>query len=112
MDKYTAVCYRFYDKSGRRLALFCDFKDATTAQIYTLPCSKDELFKKSFAKEAYKKFLETGVLEKSATLTEVEVKPEEGTLKTLFRYAYNNLYYPVNYAKVTVKTKYKKLNHG
>lgn len=110
MNKETAVCYRFYDKKGRRLALFCDFKDEVTAKLVIIPCSKADQFNKKEALAMYEDII-AGNEVPSAEIVELTILPEERTLKTLFRYAFNNLYelkerYKMVKTKILRKIKY------
>ena len=47
---YKAFCY--YDKKGRRLSIFGE-KGGLNVLITVIPCSKNDIFKKSIAKELY-----------------------------------------------------------
>ena len=91
MDKNLAVCYRFYNEKGQRLALFCNYADEETVELVIIPCSKQDQFSKKEAFDMYKQ-LKDGDLVPSAIVLKIPIIPEERTLKTLFRYAFNNLY--------------------
>lgn len=103
----TAICYKFYNEKGQRLAIFSRFINETQAEIFILPCSKNELFYKQYAKNVYALYLTGKDLVadlniKSHSVILVDIVPEDGTLKTLFRYAYNNLYF--KFVKQVCKT--------
>jgi hypothetical protein len=91
MDPQTAVCYQFYNKKGQRLSTFCRYINATTAEVYMMPCSKDDQFVKAEGRSYYEKYL-AGEPHLSQKVELVDILPEEGTLTTLMRYASKNLY--------------------
>lgn len=86
--------YNFYDKQGRRLAVFCRFLDYKTAEIFTLTCSKDDQFSKEFARKTY--YLYTTYdkipIDVHPKIVTIDIEPEERELKTLLRYCKDNYF--------------------
>lgn len=111
MDKNLAVCYRFYNQKSQRLALFCNYADEETVELVIIPCSKQDQFSKKEAFAMYKQ-LKDGDLVPSAIVLEIPIVPEERTLKTLFRYAFNNLYEFRQIPKISNITQLIKVKHA
>lgn len=92
MDNKTAVSYKFYDKTGSRLAAFCRQVDESTHEIFILRCNKKDQFSKKLAKQVYKLYTDTGgelvINEQKYHPTIIHVKKEglDGTLKTLLKF--------------------------
>lgn len=110
-------CYKFYNKKGQRLSTFCRFVTENQAEIFLLPCSKNEQFSKQFARNLYALYLNGKNLVKdldikSYSVILIDIVPEEGTLKTLLRYAYNNLYYKASVRRYSYIDVIKPINHG
>ena len=99
------VCFNYYDERGRRLALYCRYTDATTAEIFKLACSPTDQFSKAIAHDVYKTYC-NDVTEFKGTVTladgsvfhpEIIVikdanKPEQLSLQFLLNYADKNFY--------------------
>lgn len=105
--------YNYYDMRGRRLAVFCRFVSATEAEIYTLTCSLEDQFVKSYARKIYENYLTTGKStlpdnpdkEAKPTIELVTVEPEKGEIQTLVKYC------DANYGKrVTLRDLYRIMN--
>lgn len=94
---------KFYDRKGRRLAVFCRFLDYNEAEIVIFTCSKADRFNKKFATEQYNKYLNAETLETKPEVVKLQIKAEERELKTMLNYCVDNLYYP--YLRFSVKSK-------
>lgn len=75
--------YKFYDKRGRRLAIFGDQTGRTTMNITIIPCSKQEVnFSKKVANQLYNDIQEGKKVVHGFTTIEVdEQKPGQSFLK-------------------------------
>lgn len=87
--------YAYYDNKGRRLAVFCRYLDALTAEIFTITCSKDEPFKKAFARAEYDKYLKGEQLTTKPTIKLVSIEKEQREISTLLAYCRSNYYVKV-----------------
>lgn len=94
--------YKYYDKKGRRLAVFCRFIDADTAELITFVCSKEDQFKKAFAIEQYNKYVDGLPLSSKPIVEKVEIQPEESEIKLLIRYC-REKYYTFGYEPIKVE---------
>lgn len=117
MDSNIAATFRYYDRRGQRLGVFCRFINETEAEIYTLACSHDDQFNKNFARQVYIDYLKTGrsfyvldglpdsnhaiEVEAHPTITTVTVVPEEREVQTLIRYCKDNYFYEIHYTIYT-----------
>ncbi len=89
-----ATTYKYYDKKGRRLAVFCRYVSPTEAEIVTFTCSKEDKFVKKFAQKEYQAFINENYRElttKPVTVS-VQIKSEQRELQTLINYC-NEHYY-------------------
>lgn len=89
--------YRFYDRKGRRLAVFCRYLTATEGEITTFVCSKDDQFSKAFARRSYDVYVNDLPLEEGEEVakphnTIINIPPEWGEIKSLINYCNANYY--------------------
>lgn len=108
MKQQIYASYNWYDKKGRRLAVFCRYIDANTAEIFTLACSKVDQFSKKYSKQEYTDYLQFGATKNSKpTVYIVNISPVEiREIKFLQNYCKNNFYVKCLY--FLPKTKYIK----
>lgn len=95
--------FQYYDKKGRRLAVFCRYISPTEAEIFTLTCSIQDQFNRKYARQVYESYLVGGDknFDFHKPLIElVLIQPEDGEVQTLLAYCRKN-YYTLATAEIT-----------
>jgi hypothetical protein len=88
--------YQYYDEQGRRLAVFCRFLSPTEAEIFTLTCSKEDVFVKAYARAVYERYLKGEDMGRNKPRIDlVTIYPEQGELQTLLRFCKKNYFFYV-----------------
>jgi hypothetical protein len=107
MEQYYCT-FKYYDKKGRRLAVFCRFISPTEAELFTLTCSEEDQFQRKYARQVYEAYLkgEDPKFEFHKPLIEIiEIQPEQREVQTLIEYCESNYhFYATIPAEVTILT--------
>lgn len=94
--------YKYYDKKGRRLAVYLQRYDDNNATIVVITCSKEDKFSKQFADKQFEIFMSNrkaaDVNPQSFIIEDVKVG---GEVKALNNFCYNNFYKAVERGIIT-----------
>lgn len=83
--------FKYFDKKGRRLSVFCRYVSPLEAEMFTLTCSHSDPFKKKTAREYYESYI-NGNKKGNPTIELVTIQPEEREIKCLLRYCRDKFY--------------------
>lgn len=111
MEQYYCT-FKYYDKSKRRLAVFCRYISSTEAELFTLTCSHEDEFNSTYARHVYEGYLrgEDPTWNFHKPLIElIEIEPERREIWTLLNYCRNKYY---EYVEIIIEAMAKVLVKG
>ena len=104
--------YKFYDKQGRRLSVFCRALNNQQAEIVSFACSKHDRFKKKFAVDEYIKYINGKETIVKPIINIITIEGGKNECLAMLDYCNKNYYYSIKQYVLIPKYIVKKIKYA